>query len=398
MNKSFTMYIYNIFIVLLVAIRAYKRKNTSKYDKNNFVLFRLDEIGDVVLTTPFLRELKKNYPEAKITLIVKPQVYNLVELCPYVDEILTFKRIEGRFKFFHNIYKAYKFAKKYLRGEEFDLAIIPRWDADYYYASFIAFFSQAKERIAFSEKVTEYKSQSNKGYDALFTKVYDYRDLCHEVEKNLYLLKQLGGAITDDSLELWNDTEDEKYIDCILKNYEKEYLIALVVSASGNKREWPPEKFSDLMTIIVKDNKNVRFVLLGDKTNTEKIKNKIVNNFLANYVIDCVGETTLRQTYTILKRCKFFIGLDTGPMHIAAVTKVYGIVLSCHPQNGEKQHGNAPERFGPWKSNLKVIRPLNGLGACKDSCIKNYAHCINQITVEQVFEEYKKITERKVVK
>lgn len=377
--KCFTINLLKKFFQYNKVIHRDKRKN--------ILVIRLDEIGDVVLTTPFLRELRNHYPKAKITLIVKPQVYNLVELCPYVDKILTFKRIDGRFKFFHNIYETYNFAKKYLRGENFDLAIIPRWDVDYYYAPFIAFFSQAKERIGFSEKVTEYKSLANKGYDKLFTKVYDYREFCHEVEKNLYLLKQLGGTITDDSLELWNYSEDEKYIDSLLKNYEKEYLIAVVVSASDNKREWAPEKFSNLMTKIVKNNKNVRFVLLGDKTNTEKIKNKIVNNFMSSYIIDCVGKTTLRQTYTILKRCNFFIGLDTGPMHIAAATKVKGIVLSCHHRNGDKQHGNAPERFGPWKSNLKIIRPLAGLGDCKDGCTKNYAHCINQISVEEVFQK-----------
>lgn len=393
MIKSFIKY---IFLILLERFYKYHREIIKKDNRKRILLLRLDEIGDVVLTTPFLRELRKSYPEANITLVVKPQVYNLFELCPYVDEIITFQRSERRFKFLRNIYRAYKFAKKYLRVEEFDLAIIPRWDADYYYASFIACFSQAKERISFSEKVTEDKSQSNKGYDKLFTKVFDYIESCHEVEKNLYLLKQLGGTITDDSLELWKDESDSKYIDTILGGYEENYLIALVASASNNKREWAPEKFSFLMTKIVKDNKNVRFIVLGDKTNTEKIKNKIVNNFLASYVIDCVGKTTLRQTYTILKRCNFFIGLDTGPMHMAAATNVNGIVLSCHPKNGDKQHGNAPERFGPWKSRLKVIRPLNGLGDCKDSCTKNYAHCINQITVEQVFEEYKNLQEGKL--
>lgn len=391
--KGFIKFIFVIFVIFLNKCIQYKSKRCFRFC---ILILRLDEIGDIVLATPFLRELRNNYPEAKITLVVKPQVYNLVELCPYVDEILTFRKIEGRFKFFHNIYEAYKFAKKYLRRESFDLAILSRWDADYYYASFIAFFSQAKERIAFSEKVTGYKSQANKGYNKLFTKVYDYREPCHEVEKNLYLLQQLGGTITDDSLELWKDESDSKYIDTILDGYEKNYLIALVVSASNNKREWDPEKFSSLMIKIVKDNKNVKFIVLGDKTNTEKIKNKIVNNFLASYVIDCVGKTTLRQTYTILKRCNFFIGLDTGPMHMAAATNVNGIVLSCHPKNGDKQHGNAPERFGPWKSNLKVIRPLNGLGDCKDGCTKNYAHCINQITVERVFEEYKKLQEGKL--
>ena len=54
------------------------------------LLLRLDEIGDVVLTTPLLRELRRNMPHAWITLVVKPGVLNLVELCPHVNEILTF--------------------------------------------------------------------------------------------------------------------------------------------------------------------------------------------------------------------------------------------------------------------------------------------------------------------
>ena len=54
------------------------------------LVVRLDEIGDVVMTTPFLRELRRNLPDAWITLVVKPQIYDLVELCPYVDEVLTY--------------------------------------------------------------------------------------------------------------------------------------------------------------------------------------------------------------------------------------------------------------------------------------------------------------------
>src|SRR3989338_3689117 len=45
------------------------------------LVVRLDEIGDVVMTTPFLRELRRNLPNAWITLVVKPALYHLVELC-----------------------------------------------------------------------------------------------------------------------------------------------------------------------------------------------------------------------------------------------------------------------------------------------------------------------------
>ena len=44
----------------------------------------------MILTTPLIRELRYSYPNAYISLLVKPQVYNLVELCPNVDEVITF--------------------------------------------------------------------------------------------------------------------------------------------------------------------------------------------------------------------------------------------------------------------------------------------------------------------
>src|SRR3990172_7058464 len=54
------------------------------------LVVRLDEIGDVIMTTPFLRELRRLLPDAWITLVVKPAVHNLVERCPYVNEVLTY--------------------------------------------------------------------------------------------------------------------------------------------------------------------------------------------------------------------------------------------------------------------------------------------------------------------
>ena len=57
---------------------------------------RVDEIGDVVLTTPFLRELRRNVPMAHITLVVKPGVANLVQTSPHVDQILTYDWLHRR--------------------------------------------------------------------------------------------------------------------------------------------------------------------------------------------------------------------------------------------------------------------------------------------------------------
>lgn len=354
--------------------------------KKKILLIRLDEIGDVVLMTPLLREMRSNYPEADITLIVKPQVYNLVELCPYVNKVMTFDRYEGRFSFILNIIKAFRYAKEFLWKEKYDLVIVPRWDTDHYGASFLAFFSGGIERLAYSETVNENKRLLNKGYDGFFTKVfYTNADIKHEVLRNLNWIKVLGGDIQSDDLELWCNNNDRKVSENLLSN-KNDFLISVIVSAGNHKREWSSKNFRILFENLLSFNQNIKFLFLGDEKNTRKIKNEIVSEKLNNNIIDCIGKTTLRQTVALLQKSDFFIGLDTGPMHLTAACALPGVVISCHPKTGAADHGNAPERFGPWRAKITVLQPQKGLEGCINGCEKSYAHCINQVTVDEVVE------------
>lgn len=368
-----------------------KLKANYSQEYKNILLIRLDEIGDVVLMTPLLREMRSNYPEADITLIVKPQVYNLVELCPYVNKVMTFNRHEGRFSFIFNIIKAFRYAKVFLWKEKYDLVIVPRWDTDHYGASFLAFFSGGAKKLAYSEIVNESKRFLNKGYDGFFTDVFHTSDIKHEVLRNLDWIKVLGGDIQSDELELWCNSNDRKVAENLLSNKNKnDFLISVIVSAGNHNREWSSKNFQKLFEDLLDFNQNIKFLFLGDEKNTRKIKNEIVTEKLNGKIIDCIGKTTLRQTVALLRKSDFFIGLDTGPMHLAAACDLPGVVISCHPKTGVVSHGNAPERFGPWKAEIVVLQPQKGLEGCINGCKKSCAHCINQVTVDEVFKVCKR--------
>lgn len=358
----------------------YKNKSLTNCNKK-ILLIRLDEIGDVVLTTPLLREMRLNYPDAKITLIVKPQVYNLVELCPYVDRVMTFERYQCKFGFVINIFKAFQYAKRFLKKEKYGLVLVPRWDVDCSEASFLAFFSGGMQRLAYSETVNNNKQVLNRGYDGFFTKVFYTTDIKHEVLRNLDWIKLLNGDIRSDKLELWCNNVDRKIAENLLLS-ENNFLISVIVSAGNHNREWSGKSFQRLFECLSDFNHNIKFLFLGDEKNTRKIKNEIVSDILKGSVIDCIGKTTLRQTVVLLQKSDFFIGLDTGPMHLAAACDLPGVVISCHPKTGAVDHGNAPERFGPWLADITVIQPQKGLEGCISGCEKNYAHCINQVTVD----------------
>lgn len=208
-------------MILKGIIRLYKNGDAADSDMHRILVVRLDEIGDMVLMSPFLRELRRNHPDAEITLIVKPTVYNLVELCPYVDYIKVFHApYPGRGRFFRLMLAASKFVRSELTGS-YDLAIVPRFDADASYgAGFIAFFSKARRRLGYENAVTSVKSISDCGFDDLYTDLIPARKgAVHEVERNMDVLRYLGYTIIDTGLELWINDEDNNIANYLLGKY-----------------------------------------------------------------------------------------------------------------------------------------------------------------------------------
>ena len=109
----------------------------SRKDPLSFILFRLDALGDVVLTTPLFRALKAAHPESRCTVVVQQQYKSLLVTNPHIDEILTLPRIRPawlplRLK---RLASATLLYWTQLRRRHFDFAISPRWDVDEHLAT-----------------------------------------------------------------------------------------------------------------------------------------------------------------------------------------------------------------------------------------------------------------------
>jgi len=350
------------------------------------LVVRLDEIGDVVMTTSFLRELRRNIPDAWITLVVNPVVHNLVELCPYVNEVLTYDgNIQGRFAIERRRLRALYLAMRHLWCRRFDLAIVPRWDADYYHASFVAYFSGASWRVGYSEKVIEYKKKKNCGYDNLFTHVMTNNTLKHEVERNLDVLRFLGRAVADDQLELSISKEDEEFAMKFLSNHNVEphnLLVAISPGARELKRQWPIENYIGICLWL--QNTYDASILVVGGSGEGRLGEILKNSLQFNNVINSVEKTTLRQTIALLKHCRLFVGNDSGPLHMAVAVGLPVVEISCHQMLGSMPHSNSPARFGPWRVPHSILQPDSSVYPCSDACTADQPHCICKVTVEQV--------------
>ncbi|MRR34851.1 lipopolysaccharide heptosyltransferase family protein [bacterium] len=368
----------------MLSSRSYRDtyRNLPRADlMKSIAVIRLDEIGDVALTGPFLRELRRSAPGAWISLIVKPGVENLVEHCPHVNEVLT---CPGEGFQVRGFLKALGFSLGTLRKRRFDLAVIPRWDSDIYNASFLAFYSNARWRIGFSEKVNPVKQRINRNYDLLLTHTIDSRETVHEVLRSLEILPLLGATAMDTSLEAWTTADDDALARAFLEKFSVDprgRIIALGPFSREPKRAWPAERYLDLAEWMVREYRISVLVVGGreDGRHEDAFRQR-----LGSSLIFSAGPATLRQTVSLLRHCCLYIGNDSGPMHLAASAGLPVIEISAHPKDGDPNHANSPLRFGPWKVPRIVLNPESAVRPCTDCCSAERSHCIESIGLDAV--------------
>jgi len=346
-------------------------------------VIRLDEIGDVVLTGPFLRELRKAAPETLITLVVKPAVHNLVEFCPYVDEVLTFQN-HTALSPLRRFLEILAFSQTVLRRRRFDLVIIPRWDFDIYNALSLAFFSNASWRIGFSERVNLVKQALNHHYDLFLTHAVDSRGIRHEVLRSLEMLPILGAHAAETTLEAWTTPQDDAFAVRFLERNGvgvHERIIGLGPFCRDPKRTWPMERYIDLASWMSREFKARIMVVGGEEDSGHR---ESFGLRLGSSLVFSAGSATLRQTMSLLRHCRLFIGNDSGPMHLAASVGLPVVEISAHPKDGDRGHANSPARFGPWNVPRIILQPDTAIPPCTGHCRSDSSHCIKRIELETV--------------
>lgn len=358
-----------------------EKTSGSLVSARSILVIRPDEIGDVVLTSAFLRELRHNAPEAWITLLVKPGTMNLVASCPYVNEVLEFLPPfphQAKLPFAGWQQALDRAAQLWVR--QYELCLLPRFDMDTCQAAFLAYLSGAACRVGYTEKATIFKAKLNEGFDRLLTHLVPAAGLRHEVFRTLDLLRFLGGRVATDALELWVDEADRHFAAQKLPA-EQTLKIALSPGPLTGRRVWPVQNIIELGRGLCRMAK-VHFVILGGPG--EEASGQLLKQAMPEQVTDLTAKTTLRQTAAILQQCDLYVGRDTGVMHIAAAAGCPVVEVSCYPQSGDPAHFYSPTRFGPWGVLHEILQPQQPLAPCRRICSAPNSHCITQIKPAEV--------------
>jgi heptosyltransferase-2 len=354
----------------------------------SILVIRPDEIGDLVLTTSFLRELRRAAPLAHITLIVKTACPELVQHCPYVDAVYSFDFSAGITRHWSLCRWAWtlRTIRRFWRG--FDLIMLPRRGADHYGSELLAYLLAGRGTIlAHRESLPKIASGSRLRSGAIT--YFSNPHVEHEVLHNLRFLRWCGAAdVQDDQLELWITDTDRRFARTFLDHNITHRGPLVVVHPSGGRsplKQWPVVNYkSHVDRLLTETNSNV--LVVGGRN--ELWLAEIFPKQASDRIATSIGQIGLRQVAAVLERASVFVGGDAGPMHIAAATGI-AVIGIFGP--------TSVLRFSPWGAKCRVVSRHY---ACTPDELETFADrchacrfaeswCLTGLSVDKVFSEVK---------
>jgi len=325
-------------------------------------------LGDAVMCEPALSQVRTLFPQAEITLLVKPGIADLLAQHPEVNRTLVYDD-RGR----HAGLVGKWTLAGVLRRHRFDLAILFQ---NAFEAALISFLAGIPRRFGYATD----------GRTLLLTDpvtVPPRTAQRHQVEYYWDLLKPLGGHGPAPAPRLFVTPDESVLIAGRLADAgigPSDLVIGVNPGSTyGHAKRWLPDRYAEVVNRVVKDAQSrsgarVGVVILGAK-GEEPLGKTIAEQIKARTVV-CSGQTTVRELMALVKRCQLFLTNDTGPMHVAAAFQV-PLVAVFGPTDWQTT--------SPFGVDAKLVRqPVSCAPCLLRECPIDH-RCMTGVTVEQVY-------------
>ena len=313
------------------------------------LVVRFSSIGDIVLTTPIVRCIKKDLPDAEVHFLTKRQYIGLVNNNPNIDKV-------------HSIVKDTNEIITQLKAEKFDFIV----DLHNNLRTF-------KLRIGLKTKAYQFPKINLKKWLLTTFKINKMPDI-HIVDRYFMAVKDLG--VKNDGLGL--DFIIPKLDEIRLNEYHIDSdFIAYAIGAQFATKKLPTTKIIELLNKIDKT-----IVLLGGPSDIKEARQ--ITDSCRNTINLC-GDLNLNQSASILKQATKVISHDTGLMHIASAFNkpIISIWGNTVPELGMYPYQpTQPNNFSIHQVNNLKCRPCSKIGF--QSCPKTHFKCMNSQNIEEI--------------
>jgi lipopolysaccharide heptosyltransferase II len=321
---------------------------------------RTDRIGDVMLSTPVLRNLRIAFPQAHIAFLCSPYTRPIIEGNPNVDEVIVYDKATVK-----GVAAQIKFSSS-LRAKNFDWALILHPTTRVH---LLTFCSGIPFRVGWNRK---------NGW--LLTKrlVHDkQKGLKHEAEYTLDILRALDIAIVSRETHFPLKETSEARVERLLSSFNVKKFIVVHPSASCPSKRWPTAYFSRFVKLLKERTGLPIVVITSDKERQHA--QQVVDE---NDVYDLRGMLSISELGSLLKRAALFISNDSGPVHIASSFNTPVISIF-----GRNDPGLSSLRWGPLGKKSVSLHKEVGCSVCRAHTCANNFLCLKEIRPAEVLEK-----------
>ncbi len=349
--------------------------------KCRILVIRLRSLGDVVLNTPVLENLKLNFPDSHISVLVESPFGDALHGNPVIDEIIVRER--KRVSCGNGLSVFWEEVKFFLdlRRRKFHLALDfhggPR-------AANIAFLCGARWRMGHQNSPRRW------AYNVHVSTLFSGTRV-HTVKEQLSKLESLGLKTTESDPKIWVSEEEKEasllVLDKVGVRRGEPYAVIHPGVVKPHQR-WQPEKMAQIADHIQKK-LNLKTVFSSTKEQISQVEE--ILSLMKSQALSLAGKTNIRELIALLSGARFLVCHNGGQMHLSAAVGTPVFVLFGP---------STPEIFGPVGKDHRVFYKRLSCSPCAphplyESCLKGKPKCMEEIQAEEIIRAINEFMKKK---
>ena len=323
----------------------------------NVLLIQLKRIGDLVLTVPAIAALRKDFPEARISLIVAHGSRELVPAIPGVDQTFIARgRVSDAIQWFAVAKARFDYCLDFSRTDR---------------SAFLTLLSGARKRITYDTIRREPLRQLS--YNEFVPSKVRF---VHTVDHHLALLAPLGVHDVSPEIHLALPQAAKARAAAVMtENDLGENFVILHPGSARTEKFWIAQRWAEVANRSASQ-EQIRFVLTGGKSRIEQDHIARIKSHLQRPVVDLSGQLDLLTLAALIERARLLVTIDSAPMHLAAALGTPQLAL-FGPTN--------PYHWHPRTASAIVLRAGNA-DPMTDFVPQQPPGAMKEISTEQVID------------
>ncbi len=329
------------------------------------LVIRYRFIGDTILTAPFLRNLRRAYPQATIDVLVGPSSGEVLAGCPYVNEFIPFDTT--RFHKYDSGHGQPRNLIAYaveLRRRSYDLVLVLKrsWSS-----GLLAWLTAAKFRVGYNTE----------GRRLFLTHPVPWDKAKHEVESTLDVARAAGIPVTDNYLEAWVSKSEKAEIIKLVPELASPHKRVLVHAAAAHPdKMYPLQRWAEVLRQLKQDYGILPF-FTGSPP--DRLLYEQLQQISGVTGVNLCGQLTLRQSLALYEHMQLSVCVDSGPAHMSAAVGTPTIAI-FGPTD--------PGRWRPWGANhVAVFDPTSINHKCSMHTECKISRCLGKLSSELIISE-----------